>query len=210
VSVIRANAETVLGMEETDHERARQFLQAVLRNAERLSHLVSDLLDISRIEAGEYEPRLAPVSIHGAFHRVEGAVRNRAEQRGQSIQIRRETDLHAWADSRALDQILINLLDNAVSYSGEGSKIELTASRQQSRIRIDVRDDGPGIEPRHAERVFERFYRVDAGRSREAGGTGLGLSIVKHLAEAMNGQAGYEANTPKGSVFWILLDPAEV
>ncbi|MFC1544357.1 ATP-binding protein [Gemmatimonadota bacterium] len=209
VSVIRANAETLLDAGSTDADRTRQFLEAVLRNAERLSNLVSDLLDISRIEAGEYVPGLASVSLRRAFARVEGAVHNRSDSMNQTVSTRLENDLEVLADSQALDQILINLLDNAISYCGEGSHIELNARRYEDQIRIEVRDDGPGIEPRHAERIFERFYRVDEGRSREAGGTGLGLSIVKHLVEAMGGQVGYESNAPTGSVFWLLLDSAE-
>ena len=96
-------------------------------------------------------------------------------------------------------------MENAITYSGEGARIELDAFATDNLIRIEVRDDGPGIAPHHAERVFERFYRVDEGRSREMGGTGLGLSIVKHLTDVMGGSTGYEPNSPGGSVFWVTL-----
>src|SRR5690349_6279570 len=104
------------------------------------------------------------------------------------------------ADAKALDQILVNLIDNAVKYSGEGH-VWVEARDIGDAIRIEVRDDGPGIADRHRERVFERFYRADSGRSRDAGGTGLGLAIVKHLVESMNGAVGVEPNTPRGSIF---------
>ncbi|HCF61030.1 MAG TPA: hypothetical protein DFS52_23920, partial [Myxococcales bacterium] len=117
----------------------------------------------------------------------------------------------AWvlADRRALEQILANLLDNAVKYSPEGSRVLVRARPEGSRLRISVEDAGPGIDARHLARLFERFYRVDPGRSRELGGTGLGLSIVKHLVEAMGGSVGVESEAGKGSTFYFELPVAE-
>jgi two-component system phosphate regulon sensor histidine kinase PhoR len=109
------------------------------------------------------------------------------------------------ADVKALEQILTNLLDNAIKYTQSGGHVWLRARQLPGVVRIEVSDDGPGIEPRHHERIFERFYRVDPGRTRAAGGTGLGLAIVKHLAEIMHGRVGVASATPRGCVFWVEL-----
>jgi two-component system phosphate regulon sensor histidine kinase PhoR len=108
-------------------------------------------------------------------------------------------------DGRALDQVLLNLLDNAIKYTPEGGQIVIRSMRQNDKVFIEVEDNGPGIKSQHRERLFERFYRVDSGRSKEMGGTGLGLAIVKHLAGAMGGEAGMRPARPQGSVFWISL-----
>ena len=104
-----------------------------------------------------------------------------------------------------LEEVLINLVDNAVKHTPAGSRVDVTAHSVEGAVRIEVRDNGNGIDRRHRERVFERFYRVDPGRSREMGGTGLGLSIVRHMVEAMDGSVGVSANHPKGAIFWLEL-----
>ena len=117
------------------------------------------------------------------------------------------TDLGVTADGKALDHVLLNLLDNAVKYTPDGGHVRISARSTQGSVRVEVTDDGPGIEPRHRQRIFERFFRVDPGRSRALGGTGLGLSIVK-LVESMGGRAGVEPASPRGSVFWFTLPPS--
>ena len=113
------------------------------------------------------------------------------------------------ADPKALDQILVNLIDNGVKYTRADGHVWVEAREVgDDAVRIEVRDDGPGISDKHRERVFERFYRADPSRSREAGGTGLGLSIVKHLVESMGGEVGVEPNAPRGSIFWLRLPRA--
>jgi two-component system phosphate regulon sensor histidine kinase PhoR len=109
------------------------------------------------------------------------------------------------ADRRALEQVLTNLVENAVKYCPAGSSITVRSRVTDGRARVEVVDTGPGIEPRHQPRLFERFYRVDGGRSRDMGGTGLGLSIVKHLVEAMRGAVGVESTPGRGSLFWFTL-----
>jgi two-component system phosphate regulon sensor histidine kinase PhoR len=111
----------------------------------------------------------------------------------------------ARADRRALEQVFTNLLDNAVKYCGMGAALRLRASQEDRTLRVEIADTGPGIERRHLPRLFERFYRVDSGRSRDMGGTGLGLSIVKHLVEAMNGSIGVDSTPGRGSTFWFTL-----
>jgi two-component system phosphate regulon sensor histidine kinase PhoR len=133
--------------------------------------------------------------------------------RAQARQIRLETELATdmpliSADRRALEQVLTNLLDNAVKYATEGALVVLRAVPEHGCVRISVQDSGPGIEAKHLPRIFERFYRVDAGRSREIGGTGLGLSIVKHLVEAMDGHLGVESAPGQGTKFDFALPAA--
>ncbi|MGZ5970567.1 MAG: sensor histidine kinase, partial [Polyangiales bacterium] len=112
------------------------------------------------------------------------------------------------ADRRALDQILVNLIDNAVKYGGAQPTIEVSVAREGNEVIFRVRDHGPGIEPRHLTRIFERFYRVDAGRSRAVGGTGLGLSIVKNLVEVMRGTVEVESEVSVGTTFVVSLPAA--
>jgi two-component system phosphate regulon sensor histidine kinase PhoR len=101
--------------------------------------------------------------------------------------------------------VLTNLIENAIKYSPEGARVTVRARRLGDRVRVSVEDNGPGIEARHLGRIFERFYRVDTGRSRALGGTGLGLAIVKHLGEAMEGSVGVDTAAPHGSIFWVKL-----
>jgi two-component system phosphate regulon sensor histidine kinase PhoR len=205
VSVIRANAETLLSGALQDERFATRMLEGLHRNAERLSRILADLLDLSRLEAGEMRAELGPVEVADAVHQAVASVDSTAQAKQITIAVDVADDLAVRADGKALDQILVNLIENAVKYTPAGGHIWVHASPRGERIRIEVRDDGPGIAPQHRERIFERFYRVDPGRSRDMGGTGLGLSIVKHLVETMNGAIGVEDNRPHGSVFWIAL-----
>lgn len=203
VAVIRANAETLMGGAKDDPQMAGRLIDGLHRNAERLARLIADLLDLSRLDAGQYRLELSDVSVKAAAEQALTAI----AERGRPLRIEVPDDLVARADRKALDQILVNLLENAVRYTPEGTEVSLHAVRApDSRVRIEVRDRGPGIAPAHRSRVFERFYRADAGRVREAGGTGLGLSIVKHLVESMNGDVHLEANSPTGCVFIVQLD----
>jgi two-component system phosphate regulon sensor histidine kinase PhoR len=114
-------------------------------------------------------------------------------------------ELSVHVDRRALEQVLLNLLDNAVKYTPVGGRVRVQATRDGERCAVRVSDTGPGLEARHLARVFERFYRADPGRSRDTGGTGLGLSIVKHLAGAMGGEVRVESRPGEGSTFTVLL-----
>jgi len=208
VSIIRANAETLLDGALEDPEQARNFVQAMLRHSERLSSLLSDLLDLAKIEGGAYPLCLESVGLRTAVQRAVDTMQRSAKGRGLAINVDIDPKLAAYADSQALDQVLVNLLDNAIKYSFEGGNIDVTATLLEGQLRIEVSDDGPGIPERHRARIFERFYRVDTGRSRALGGTGLGLSIVKHLVVLMHGALGVEPVQPHGSTFWVTLPPA--
>ncbi|TXD38911.1 PAS domain-containing protein [Lujinxingia vulgaris] len=204
VAVIQANSETLLSGALDDPKAARNFTRGIYRNAERLTHLIADLLDIARLEADQahLEPRHLP-----ARQAAADAIEALHAPDDAAITLEIAADLQVLADPRALDQILINLLDNALKYLPEPGPIIVRASRdaEATMARFEVIDQGPGIEPRHHHRLFERFYRVDKGRAAHMGGTGLGLSIVKHLVSAQGGEVGYEPNQPHGSIFWFTL-----
>ena len=208
VSVLRANAETLLGGAMDDPEAAPRFLRSIMVNAERLSNLISDLLDISRIEEGKYRLDLEEVPLSLSLRRAAAALETEAIGRGMSVKIEACGEQRVRADVKALDQVLFNLLDNAVKYTQDGGNVILRAAEGEGAVRIEVEDDGPGVEPRFRGRLFERFFRVDKGRSREMGGTGLGLSIVKHLVSAMDGTVGMVPARTGGSVFWLELPKA--
>jgi two-component system phosphate regulon sensor histidine kinase PhoR len=204
VAVIRANAETLLSGAKDDPVMGPRLMEGLHRNAERLARILADLLDLSRLDAGQYRLELNHVPLRAAVDQSMTAIETHAQGRGVKIEID-VGELAVKADPKALDQILINLIDNAVKYTRAQGTVWVAARREDTGVRIEVRDDGPGIADKHRERVFERFYRADPSRSREAGGTGLGLSIVKHLVESMGGEVGVDANQPQGSIFWLRL-----
>ena len=209
VSIIRANAETLLDGALDDPERARSFVEALHRNSERLSRIISDLLDLSRVEAGRYQFEMVNVPLDHAVERAAEAVEPKADDRDVAIELSIPEGLSAWADAKALDQILLNLLDNSIKYTPEGGHVSVRVEERAGLVRVEVQDDGPGIKPEHRARIFERFYRIDPGRSRDMGGTGLGLAIVKHFVESMGGRVGVEPAFPRGSIFWVTLPVAD-
>jgi two-component system phosphate regulon sensor histidine kinase PhoR len=215
VSVIQANAETLLDGALTHPTRGPEFLSAILRNAQRLARLVSDLLDLSRIESGHFTLEIQPTQVASAVNKAVESIRGLAARKRLTVEASIESNLCVLADRSAFDQVLTNLIVNAVKYTPEDGHVEIVAARTapaagggEPTIVIDVRDDGTGIEARHRLRIFERFYRVDPGRSRDMGGTGLGLSIVKHLVGAMHGDVGVTDNPNGGSVFRVTLPAA--
>jgi two-component system phosphate regulon sensor histidine kinase PhoR len=206
ISIMRANAETLLDGAMSDPERGPGFAHAIARSAERLGSIVNDLLDLSRIESGQLPLEMRRVPVREQTQQVLDALEGKARDKGITLTNRLAEDLDVHADEGALEQILVNLLDNAIKYTPEGGHVEVRARHEpDGRIALEVADDGPGIELHLRERIFERFYRVDPGRSREMGGTGLGLSIVKHLAEGMGGHVSVHDNEPAGSVFRVTL-----
>jgi two-component system phosphate regulon sensor histidine kinase PhoR len=139
-----------------------------------------------------------------------GLFRERASKKNVGLEERITGELpKVRADRRALEHVLTNLIDNAVKYCSAGTHVWLSATVSDDAVTVSVSDNGPGIEERHLPRIFERFYRVDAGRSREVGGTGLGLSIVKHLVEAMGGTVLVESKLNQGTTFSFTLKRAE-
>jgi two-component system phosphate regulon sensor histidine kinase PhoR len=210
VTTIRSSVETLKAGAAADPAAAARFLDIVERNAERLQQLVEDLLDLSRIESRQYRLRPESVDLGQVLGHAVSLLRERAEKKRLALLVETAPDLPAAkADRRALEQVVSNLIDNAVKYTGERCTVRVGAKQvSEKELEVAVTDDGPGIEPRHLPRLFERFYRVDAGRSREQGGTGLGLSIVKHLVEAMGGNVRVESEPGRRTIFAFTVPRA--
>ncbi|MFB1483969.1 sensor histidine kinase [Corallococcus sp. RDP092CA] len=208
ITAIRGYAETLQGGALQDTRVAPKMVEIIHRQSERLSELVEDLLELSRLEAREMSFQRTEVPLALAVSRAAEGVRPKAEGKNQQIGLHVPPELVALGDGRAIEQVLLNLLDNAVKYTPEGGRVDVDGAYEGGRCVVRVRDTGVGIEPKHLSRIFERFYRVDKGRSRDMGGTGLGLSIVKHLMGAMDGEVKVESQPNAGSTFVIFLPAA--
>jgi len=139
---------------------------------------------------------------------VAETVAGRAEAKGVRVTIDVPPDAIAFADPEGVERAVINLVDNAIKYGSDGGEVKITGERDTTTVKVIVSDDGPGIDPTHLPRLFERFYRVDPGRSRQHGGAGLGLSIVKHLVESMEGSIDVTSELGKGTRFVVTLPAA--
>jgi two-component system phosphate regulon sensor histidine kinase PhoR len=208
ITAIRGYAETLQSGALTDSEMAPKMVEIIHRQSERLSELVEDLLELSRLESREVQLKIANVPLAVATARAAETVRPKAAGKNIHLELQVPPGLVARGDERAVEQVLLNLLDNAVKYTPEGGRVDVFGTWEDGRCVVRVKDTGVGIEPRHLSRIFERFYRVDKGRSRDMGGTGLGLSIVKHLMGAMGGEVKVESQPHVGSVFVIFLPMA--
>jgi two-component system phosphate regulon sensor histidine kinase PhoR len=205
ITAILGYAETLLGGALEDAAHAPQMVEVIHRQSVRLSNLVNDLLDLSRLDADELALHSAPLPLAPIVQRATEAVSQRASAKRITLKVEVTPSVAAQADERAVEQVLLNLLDNAVKYTPEGGSVSVSAGVDGSRARLCVRDTGLGIEAKHLPRLFERFYRVDRGRSRDMGGTGLGLSIVKHLVSAMGGDVQVSSQPGVGTEFSVLL-----
>jgi two-component system phosphate regulon sensor histidine kinase PhoR len=208
IAAILGYAETLRSGALSDAKHAPQMVEIIHRQSERLGELVSDLLELSRLDAGERPLSSTRVSLGEVARQASEAMEPSAAGKHLSLQLRIPPDLSARADPKALEQVLLNLLDNAIKYTPEGGTVELFGERVGDRAQLSVKDTGLGIEPRHLPRLFERFYRVDRGRSREMGGTGLGLSIVRHLVHGMEGEVRVASQLGVGSTFTVVLPAA--
>jgi len=180
-------------------------LRVIDRNARRLNALVEDLLELSRIEGRRSPLRPGETDVrHICAQLAEDAIA-RLDDAGVSVRVEGEAKVLAWADPRALEHVISNLLDNAIKYTEAGGKIWIRPSVDQKTVTVEVTDTGIGIPEEDQNRVFERFYRVDKARARALGGTGLGLSIVKNLVQAMHGEIYLESVSGKGSTFRFTL-----
>jgi two-component system phosphate regulon sensor histidine kinase PhoR len=208
VAAIVGAAETLAGGAADDPEARASFIDILLRHAHRLARLTQDLLDLSRLEAG-YRPRVETVTVEEPVQTVVTTLAAAAAEKSIALSTTLPPGLAVAADRAAIEQILTNLVDNAIKYTPEGGRVAVRAvPLGDDRVEIAVEDTGPGIPEIHQARIFERFYRVDDARSRELGGTGLGLSIVKHLVLANGGEVGVDSAVGKGSRFWVRLSRA--
>jgi two-component system phosphate regulon sensor histidine kinase PhoR len=209
VAAIQGYAETLLAGS-GDAATQRQFLEIIHRQALRIGALVQDLLTLSELEV---RPRDAAVrervGLGALAAHVAQTVRAKAEAQGARVAVDVATDAVVVGDPMGLEQVIQNLVDNALKYgAARGGEVRVRGRREAGRVAIAVEDDGPGIAEEHLARLFERFYRVDAGRTRERGGTGLGLAIVKHLVESMGGAIKVESHVGRGTAFRIDLPAA--
>ena len=205
ITAIRAMTETLLAGGRDDPALTERFLQDLERQANRLGALVRDLLDLASVEAGVHSHGSGMVAASEVASSVAEQLRSLAEQRQVAVELDVPADVTVGCDWASLSRILSNLLDNAIKYTEAGGRAGVTASRADDVVSVTVWDTGIGIPSTDLERVFERFYRVDKGRSRALGGTGLGLSIVKHLADTLGGRVSVESELGKGSRFTVVL-----
>lgn len=195
LTAVRGFAETLLEADPPEELR-REFLDSIRKNTIRLQNLVDDLLDLSRLESGGWTPSEEAVRVAGSAREVwEGL----AQERAGEIHFSVRGDGVVLADPQALHQIFRNLYDNALRYTPAGGRIGVTVAPNGSYVRVTVTDSGTGISSGALSRIFERFYRADPGRGRDAGGTGLGLAIVRHLVQSMDGDVGAESELGRGT-----------
>ncbi len=208
LTAIRGFAETLLGEAADDEENRSRFLDIIRSHAVRLTRLTDDLLKLSRIEAGRMSMEIRPVGASSFILPCLETARLDAEQRRIALECDCPPDLpHVMGDASSLQEIMQNLLDNAVRYTPEGGRIMVKATARNGEVLISVADTGIGIPKVEQERIFERFYRVDTARARDTGGTGLGLAIVKHLVEAQGGRIEVQSEVGIGSTFTVFLPP---
>lgn len=204
LTAVSGFAETLLD-ENIPSDQRRRFVETIRDNAWRMQRIVDDLLDLSRIESGGWRPNVGNVDVAASVHDVFAAVRAAAEAKGLSL----VADVPpgaavVQADPTAFRQVVSNLVENAVRYTHDGA-VTLRTRRGDAGVWVDVRDTGVGIAPEHVPRIFERFYRVDSGRSREQGGTGLGLAIVRHLVDAHGGRVEAASVLGRGTTISVLF-----
>ena len=197
-------------LDEPLEAKAHEFLEIIRRSAQRMSRLTDDLLTLARVESGEDPLEQAPVSAHDLLRDAQIVFNEAVRAKGLSVEVAQATDTLVYADRDAVHQVFTNLIDNALKYASGTKKIEIGAVERAADIEFYVRDFGPGIPSEHLPRLFERFYRVDKARSREAGGTGLGLAIVKHIVLNHGGQIGVTSDLGHGARFWFRLPLANV
>jgi two-component system phosphate regulon sensor histidine kinase PhoR len=205
LSLIKGYVETLLDGARDNPEVAAKFLQTIDRNAERLKLLIEDLLTISELESGRVKLNLQAVSLSPVVGKVFEDFKTRADAKSMKL-INQAPDLAVRADADRLEQVLGNLVDNAIKYGRAKGTVTIGGNaRDGGQVEVFVQDDGPGIPPEALERVFERFYRVDKARSREQGGTGLGLAIVKHIVQNHGGRVWATSEPGHGTTFYFTI-----
>lgn len=209
LSLIKGFVETLLDGAKNDPELATRFLRTIEKHTDRLTFLIEDLLTISRLESGQIVMNLHQVGLREEVGHVIDDLQARAAEKSVALQNEIPPDLQARADADRLEQVLFNLVENAIKYGRAEGRVTIGAEpNSDSKVQLWVKDDGPGIPPESRDRIFERFYRVDRARSRETGGTGLGLSIVKHIVQAHGGEVWVKSELGRGTTFFFTLPKA--
>ena len=206
ITSIKGFVETLLDGAMNDPVEADRFLKIVSKHSNRLNAIIEDLLTLSRLEQdGTAGVERQPIGLSGLVSSAVEICAHRAENKNISIKIECPDTLIASVNPPLIEQALINLISNAVKYSPEGKTVTVSVYAKREGVVLSVIDQGYGIAPEHLERLFERFYRVDKGRSRQEGGTGLGLAIVKHIAQAHGGTVSVKSTFGVSSTFSIFL-----
>ncbi len=206
LSLIKGCVETLLDGAKDDPKVLHRFLGTIDKHADRLTFLIEDLLTISQLESGRLALNLRATQIRNVAARVVEDLQARAQLKSVTLENQVPADLFAHADGERIEQVLFNLVDNAIKYGKTGGRTVIHGRpAAPGCIEVSVQDDGPGIPPDSRERLFERFYRVDKARSREQGGTGLGLAIVKHIVQCHGGEVGLESQPGQGATFRFTL-----
>lgn len=212
ITNIRGYAETLLETPDLDGPTASRFLGIIAHNATRLGTIIEDMLTLTRLEGDESRDgiELKPIRVRELIDAAVNLLSNKAYRKGVRIVLDVEQDLLVTVDREMIEQALVNLLSNAITYGPADATITVYAVHEtDGHVSIGVIDEGPGIAPEHLPRLFERFYRVDKARSRQGGGTGLGLAIVKHIALAHGGRVEAESTVGRGSTFRLILPGVE-
>ncbi len=206
---VRAMAETILLRSKKDARLAEEYAGKIMTEIDRLTALASDLLDLAQVEAGRRLMRMETYRFVDALALIQAKYQPLAERKAIVLRIDTTEELCVTADQDAMQQMLTNLVDNALKYTPEGGTVSIVAYAEEGRTIIRVTDSGIGIPQADQAHIFERFYRVDKARTRVSGGTGLGLAIVKHLVEAHGGKISVESTPGQGSAFTVALPEGE-
>lgn len=206
ITSIKSYAETLLDGTLDDSETAQRFLKVIDSEADRMTRLVKDLLELSRIDNMQMQWNIRKFEVEDLIREVAGKMKMEADIKGQSLKVLADDEIPVIEGDRdRLEQVFINLISNAIKYTPAGGSIRISAGSKSSCVYVKVKDTGVGIPKRDIPRIFERFYRVDKARSREMGGTGLGLSIAREIVEAHNGSISIESSEGNGTEVLVKL-----
>lgn len=205
VTAIKGFAETLQNGAMENPAIAMKFINIIADESHRLEHIIEDILSLSRIEKQQLAINVTSFDLVAKIQSMSHLFAERLEQKNMQLVLPNSGPIMIETDEQRIENIVTNLIDNAINYSEDNKKIMVRAEESSRMVRLSIIDQGVGIPPEEQERIFERFYRVDKARSRQTGGTGLGLSIVRHLVKTMNGTISVESKVGQGSSFTVRL-----
>jgi two-component system phosphate regulon sensor histidine kinase PhoR len=206
LTLIKGFVETLSESTDVEPEQLEKFLKIIDKHTHRLIAIIDDLLSLSKLESGEEKVlNFTAEPLKPILMQASGNLRSVSRKRGIMVALRVEKNIKADVNRQLIEQAVVNLLDNSLKYSEEGSTVLISAGEENSEVWISIKDEGCGIPLMEQERIFERFYRVDKARSRDLGGTGLGLSIVNHIVQLHKGKIDLDSVPGRGSTFTIRI-----